>query len=172
MLTFSGDFIFKDLKGKQFSPFPSHVPSQALLKLNRKLQPMVDGMEANRNKWQDLHLSYQQTRRASLSSPSADSVQSPESQENAKASQHLGSAETLKQCQDSKCSPEAEWMRLPVWPVPDDDTSLIHRSTSGWLSHTGLSTEWQRPLRTLCYLNTIYKNEIRCAHYLSKESLC
>lgn len=154
------------------SPIPSHVPSQALLKLSRKLQPMVDGIEANRKKWQDLHLSYQQTRRASLSSPGADSVQSPESQENAKATQHLGSAETLKQCQDAKCSPDAEWIRLPVWPVPDDDTSLIHRSTAGWLSRTGLSIEWQRPLRTLCYLNTIYKNEIRCAHYLSKESLC
>lgn len=118
------------------SPIPSHVPSQALLKLNRKLQPMVDGIEANRKKWQDLHLSYQQTRRASLPSQCADPNQSPESQENAKATQHLGSAETLKQGQDAKCSPEAEWIRLPVWPVPDDDTSLIHRSTAGRLSRT------------------------------------
>lgn len=112
-LTLTGDFIFKSLKEKHYlsvkmSPIPSHGPSQALLKLNRKLQPMVDGIEANRKKWQDLHLSYQQTRRASLSSQSADLTQSPESQENAKATQHLGSAETLKQGQDAKCSPEAE----------------------------------------------------------------
>uniref|UniRef100_A0AAX7UZL1 Phosphodiesterase n=1 Tax=Astatotilapia calliptera TaxID=8154 RepID=A0AAX7UZL1_ASTCA len=38
---------------------------QALLKLNRKLQPMMDGIDANRKKWQDLCSSYQQTRRAS-----------------------------------------------------------------------------------------------------------
>uniref|UniRef100_H3DM45 Phosphodiesterase n=1 Tax=Tetraodon nigroviridis TaxID=99883 RepID=H3DM45_TETNG len=37
---------------------------QTLLKLNRKLQPMADEIDANRNKWQDLCLSYQQTRRA------------------------------------------------------------------------------------------------------------
>uniref|UniRef100_A0A3Q0SC83 Phosphodiesterase n=1 Tax=Amphilophus citrinellus TaxID=61819 RepID=A0A3Q0SC83_AMPCI len=43
---------------------------QALLKLNRKLQPMTDGIDANREKWQDLCLSYQQTRRASVSNQS------------------------------------------------------------------------------------------------------
>uniref|UniRef100_A0A8C1W3W9 Phosphodiesterase n=1 Tax=Cyprinus carpio TaxID=7962 RepID=A0A8C1W3W9_CYPCA len=38
---------------------------EALVKLNRKLQPMVDGTDANRKKWEELCLSYQQTRRAS-----------------------------------------------------------------------------------------------------------
>ncbi|XP_067249155.1 dual 3',5'-cyclic-AMP and -GMP phosphodiesterase 11A [Chanodichthys erythropterus] len=38
---------------------------EALVKLNRKLQPMADGIEANRKKWEELCLSYQQTRRAS-----------------------------------------------------------------------------------------------------------
>uniref|UniRef100_A0A9J7XA39 Phosphodiesterase n=1 Tax=Cyprinus carpio carpio TaxID=630221 RepID=A0A9J7XA39_CYPCA len=38
---------------------------EALVKLNRKLQPMVDGTDANRMKWEELCLSYQQTRRAS-----------------------------------------------------------------------------------------------------------
>uniref|UniRef100_A0A671L0W8 Phosphodiesterase n=1 Tax=Sinocyclocheilus anshuiensis TaxID=1608454 RepID=A0A671L0W8_9TELE len=38
---------------------------EALVKLNRKLQPMVDGIDANRKKWEELCLSYQQTRRAS-----------------------------------------------------------------------------------------------------------
>uniref|UniRef100_A0A9J7YR10 Phosphodiesterase n=1 Tax=Cyprinus carpio carpio TaxID=630221 RepID=A0A9J7YR10_CYPCA len=40
---------------------------EALVKLNRKLQPMVDGTDANRMKWEELCLSYQQTRRASES---------------------------------------------------------------------------------------------------------
>lgn len=65
---------------------------------------MVDGIDANRNKWQDLCLSYQQTRRASLSNQSANSGQSPESYENAKTNHHPDSTETLKRVQDTKCS--------------------------------------------------------------------
>lgn len=64
----------------------SHVSSQTLLKLNRKLQPMVDEMDANRNKWQDLCLS--ETRRASLTNQSADLSQNPESCENREDAQH------------------------------------------------------------------------------------
>ncbi|XP_037392682.1 dual 3',5'-cyclic-AMP and -GMP phosphodiesterase 11A [Pygocentrus nattereri] len=41
---------------------------EALVKLNRKLQPMVDGIDANRKKWEELCLSYQQVCRASESS--------------------------------------------------------------------------------------------------------
>ncbi|XP_018974281.2 dual 3',5'-cyclic-AMP and -GMP phosphodiesterase 11A-like isoform X1 [Cyprinus carpio] len=63
---------------------------EALVKLNRKLQPMVDGTDANRKKWEELCLSYQQTRRASEcisslepgeteSSQSSDSTHEPES---------------------------------------------------------------------------------------------
>ncbi len=85
---------------------------QALLKLNRKLQPMVDGIDANRNKWQDLCSSYQQTRRALLPNQSVDTDQSPESHEDAESSQQPASAETLKPVENStfgarsKCSHE------------------------------------------------------------------
>ncbi|KAK3551315.1 hypothetical protein QTP70_013919 [Hemibagrus guttatus] len=41
---------------------------EALVKLNRKLQPMVDGTHANRKKWEELCLSYQQARQVSESS--------------------------------------------------------------------------------------------------------
>lgn len=64
----------------------SHASSQALLKLNRKLQPMVDEMDANRNKWQDLCLS--ESRRASLTNQSADLSENPESCENREDSEH------------------------------------------------------------------------------------
>lgn len=67
---------------------------------------MADGIDANRNKWQDLCLSCQQTRRASLSNPSADLGQSPESHENAETNQQPDSTETLKLIQDTKCSPD------------------------------------------------------------------
>ncbi|XP_053483948.1 dual 3',5'-cyclic-AMP and -GMP phosphodiesterase 11A [Ictalurus furcatus] len=41
---------------------------EALVKLNRKLQPMVDGIHANRKKWMELCLSYKQARQFSESS--------------------------------------------------------------------------------------------------------
>lgn len=41
---------------------------KALVKLNRKLQPMVDGIHANRKKWEELCPSYQQARQISESS--------------------------------------------------------------------------------------------------------
>lgn len=65
---------------------------------------MVDGIDANRNKWQDLCSSDQHTRRASLSDPGAELGQSPESDENTETNQHL--KETLKQTQDGKCTPD------------------------------------------------------------------
>ncbi|KTG39739.1 hypothetical protein cypCar_00004793 [Cyprinus carpio] len=54
---------------------------KALVKLNRKLQPMVDGIDANRKKWEELCRSYQQTRRASecISSLEAGETESPQS---------------------------------------------------------------------------------------------
>lgn len=60
---------------------------------------MVDGIDANRNKWQDLCSSDQQTRRASLSNPSAELGQGPESDENTETNQHLKE-------QDGKCTPD------------------------------------------------------------------
>ncbi|XP_035528055.1 dual 3',5'-cyclic-AMP and -GMP phosphodiesterase 11A [Morone saxatilis] len=72
---------------------------QALLKLNRKLQPMVDGIDANRNKWQDLCSSYQQTG-VSLSNHSAESDEC--CPEGAEASQQPDSTETLKPVENTK----------------------------------------------------------------------
>lgn len=42
---------------------------------------MMDGIDANRKKWQDLCSSYQQTRRASVSNQSTESGQNTESGE-------------------------------------------------------------------------------------------
>lgn len=71
---------------------------------------MVDGIDANRKKWQDLHVSYQQTRRASLPSQGADTpLQTPEPQENAKTNQ--------QQAQDTKSTLEIEWLRIDDKPV-------------------------------------------------------
>ncbi|TKS81966.1 Dual 3',5'-cyclic-AMP and -GMP phosphodiesterase 11A [Collichthys lucidus] len=81
---------------------------QALLKLNRKLQPMVDGIDANRNKWQDLCLSYQQRRRASLSNQSPESDQSPKSNEYTGTNQHPDSKETLKLVKNTKVRSKSE----------------------------------------------------------------
>lgn len=67
-----------------------------MLKLNRKLQPMVDGMDANRNKWLELSSSNQETRRASVSNQSEESDQSPEPHEAAVTNEHPDSTETLK----------------------------------------------------------------------------
>lgn len=57
--------------------------SQALLKLNRKLQPMVDGINANREKWQELCFTSQQMCRVSSSSQSTDPGQNTESSDEA-----------------------------------------------------------------------------------------
>ncbi|AWO96726.1 putative dual 3'-5'-cyclic-AMP and -GMP phosphodiesterase 11A-like [Scophthalmus maximus] len=69
---------------------------QSLLKINRKLQPMVDGIDGNRKKWQELCWTYQHTSRASVSNQSTESDQSPESQEEAETNQQQESTETVK----------------------------------------------------------------------------
>lgn len=63
---------------------------------------MVDGIDANRNKWQDLCSSYHQTRRASVSSQSAESDQSPDFHEDAESNQHTDARETLKPVENTK----------------------------------------------------------------------
>ncbi|XP_072534830.1 dual 3',5'-cyclic-AMP and -GMP phosphodiesterase 11A [Salminus brasiliensis] len=52
---------------------------EALVKLNRKLQPMVDGIDANRKKWEELCLSYQQARHTS--EPSSPCLEEGEGEE-------------------------------------------------------------------------------------------
>lgn len=64
---------------------------------------MADEIDANRNKWQDLCLSYQQTRRASLTNQGADLSQDLEACENTGDAQHR---EALTQVQDTSRSPE------------------------------------------------------------------
>ncbi|XP_010774637.1 dual 3',5'-cyclic-AMP and -GMP phosphodiesterase 11A [Notothenia coriiceps] len=54
---------------------------QAMLKLNRKLQPMVDEIDANRNKWQELCSSDQEPRRASVTDLSPEPQEQPDSTE-------------------------------------------------------------------------------------------
>ncbi|KAK2903309.1 hypothetical protein Q8A67_008022 [Cirrhinus molitorella] len=79
---------------------------EALVKLNRKLQPMVDGIDANRKKWEELCLSYQQTRRASEcissleageteSSQCSDSTHEPESSQIEVTNQSAGSTHSM-----------------------------------------------------------------------------
>ncbi|KAM7383592.1 hypothetical protein PAMP_003231 [Pampus punctatissimus] len=76
----------------------------ALLKLNRKLQPMVDGIDANRKKWQELCSSYQQTRRASVSNQSIEPSQNPESNENPESTQMVKLVENTMFGSKSKAS--------------------------------------------------------------------
>ncbi|KAM6910790.1 dual 3',5'-cyclic-AMP and -GMP phosphodiesterase 11A [Xenentodon cancila] len=69
---------------------------QALLKLNKKLQPMVDGIDANREKWEELCSSYHQTCRASMSSQNTDPDQNMKSSVNEETSDHLECTEKVK----------------------------------------------------------------------------
>ncbi|XP_039550479.1 dual 3',5'-cyclic-AMP and -GMP phosphodiesterase 11A isoform X2 [Pimephales promelas] len=75
---------------------------EALVKLNRKLQPMADGIDANRKKWEELCLSYQQTRRASecISSLKAGETQSSQSEDSAHGPESSQS-EATNQSKDS-----------------------------------------------------------------------
>lgn len=63
---------------------------------------MVDGIDANRKKWQELCSSYQQTRKVSVSNQSTESDQSPESHEDPETSQHPESTEAVKPVENSK----------------------------------------------------------------------
>ncbi|XP_018544186.1 dual 3',5'-cyclic-AMP and -GMP phosphodiesterase 11A [Lates calcarifer] len=109
---------------------------QALLKLNRKLQPMVDGIDANRKKWQELCSSYQQTRRVLMSNQSTESEQSPESHEDAQTSQHLESTETMKLVENakfaskSKCSQDLK-CRINKDSCDDQPASTGNTTSSG-----------------------------------------
>lgn len=72
------------------------------MKLNRKLQPMADGIDANRKKWEELCLSYQQTRRASecISGLKAGETQSSQSEDSAHEPESSQS-EATNQSEDS-----------------------------------------------------------------------
>ncbi|XP_016143014.1 dual 3',5'-cyclic-AMP and -GMP phosphodiesterase 11A [Sinocyclocheilus grahami] len=75
---------------------------EALVKLNRKLQPMVDGIDGNRKKWEELCRSYQRTRRASecifsLEAGETESHQSSDSTLEPESSQ----SEVTNQSEDS-----------------------------------------------------------------------
>ncbi|XP_034731046.1 dual 3',5'-cyclic-AMP and -GMP phosphodiesterase 11A [Etheostoma cragini] len=90
---------------------------QAMLKLNRKLQPMVDGIDANRNKWQKLCSSYQETRRFSVSNKSGESDQSTESHEDAEENQQ---PETLKPVENNTSESKSKCCQNPRCSVNKD----------------------------------------------------
>ncbi|CAB1446386.1 unnamed protein product [Pleuronectes platessa] len=73
---------------------------QSLLKLNVKLEPMVEEIDANRKKWQDLCSTYQQT--CSESTESTESDPSPEPHEEAETSQHQESTESERPVENAK----------------------------------------------------------------------
>ncbi|KAL7887544.1 hypothetical protein AOLI_G00052650 [Acnodon oligacanthus] len=85
---------------------------EALVKLNRKLQPMVDGINANRKKWEELCLSYQQARRASESSS---------------LYQEEGEAEESNQSVESAHKPHAQSCECAA---TNQNTDSIHRPES------------------------------------------
>lgn len=80
---------------------------------------MVDEIDANRDKWQDLCLCYQQTRKASPTNQSTDQSHNLESCENTQDGQHR---EALTQVQDTTgsaeetASPESRNDK-PTWSV-------------------------------------------------------
>lgn len=100
--------------------------SQALLKLNRKLQPMVDGIDANRKKWQELCSSYQQTRRASVTNQSTEPSQNPESYENPESIQTVKPVENIMFRSKSKASRD-----LKCRVNKDDKAASAGNLTSG-----------------------------------------
>uniref|UniRef100_A0A3P8SRQ0 Phosphodiesterase n=1 Tax=Amphiprion percula TaxID=161767 RepID=A0A3P8SRQ0_AMPPE len=107
---------------------------QALLKLNRKLQPMMDGIDANRQKWQDLSSSYQQTRRASVSNPSTEPGQNTEFSEDTETSERPKTAATVKLDENnklkSKCRQDLKW-RLNKQPCDDEAASAGNVTPAG-----------------------------------------
>ncbi|XP_034030885.1 dual 3',5'-cyclic-AMP and -GMP phosphodiesterase 11A [Thalassophryne amazonica] len=75
---------------------------QALLKLNRKLQPMIDEIDANRKKWEEICSSYPQSRRTSTSTLSDASNENLQAHEDAETNLHLQSTETVKSGENAK----------------------------------------------------------------------
>lgn len=63
---------------------------------------MVDGIDANRRKWQELCSSFQQSRKVSVSKQSAESDQSPECHEDAKTNQQPESTEPVSPVENSR----------------------------------------------------------------------
>ncbi|XP_019741882.1 dual 3',5'-cyclic-AMP and -GMP phosphodiesterase 11A isoform X2 [Hippocampus comes] len=63
---------------------------QSLLKLNRKLQPMAEGIDANRKKWQELCASNEHARDASVTSQSPEASEASE-ESNAKPAENANS---------------------------------------------------------------------------------
>ncbi|KAM4600950.1 dual 3',5'-cyclic-AMP and -GMP phosphodiesterase 11A [Polymixia lowei] len=104
---------------------------QALVKLNRKLQPMVDGIDANRRKWQELCSSNQQTHRASVSNQNPETCQSPELRQVAETNQHPEPTKSPKSDENPKSGPSSE---CDQGRKCDPNTESVDRLTSGQLS--------------------------------------
>lgn len=86
---------------------------KALVKLNRKLQPMVDGIDANRKKWEELCLSYKQALQVSESSnPYPEAGEGEESNQNTESTSrphaHSYEGAATNQSRDSTHRPESK----------------------------------------------------------------
>nr|XP_057939500.1 dual 3',5'-cyclic-AMP and -GMP phosphodiesterase 11A isoform X3 [Doryrhamphus excisus] len=84
---------------------------QSLLKLNRKLQPMVEGIDANRKRWQELCSSNEHPRDASVNNESNEHGQNPEAVEARKES-------TVKQAENTKLGSKGH----QVWNLEPHNT--------------------------------------------------
>ncbi|KAJ0065999.1 hypothetical protein NL108_001220 [Boleophthalmus pectinirostris] len=69
---------------------------QALLKLNRKLQPMADGIDSNRKKWEELCSSYRQARQASVSNQITEKGESQVTSEDVSSTEAKESKDLVK----------------------------------------------------------------------------
>ncbi|XP_037532932.1 dual 3',5'-cyclic-AMP and -GMP phosphodiesterase 11A [Nematolebias whitei] len=97
---------------------------QALLKLNRKLQPMVDGINANWEKWQELCFSSQRTLlRVSVSSQSTDPVESSDEAETTKQSETTEKVNRVKNTKFGSKSECGEVLRFRANKESDGGTT-------------------------------------------------
>ncbi|XP_055759997.1 dual 3',5'-cyclic-AMP and -GMP phosphodiesterase 11A-like isoform X1 [Salvelinus fontinalis] len=115
---------------------------QALMKLNVKLKPMVDGIAANRMKWKELGSSYQQhTHRTAETnqSPDSESRPNPETNQNPDSSQNsqleFGSNSVFDQTSvlTTESSGHSEFGSHSVF----DQTSVLTTESSGHLGSDG-----------------------------------
>ncbi|CAJ1061731.1 dual 3'%2C5'-cyclic-AMP and -GMP phosphodiesterase 11A [Xyrichtys novacula] len=107
---------------------------QVLLKLNRKLQPMVDGIDANRKNWQALCSSYQETRRASVSALCPESDQTPEPHTDQEPNELHDFTGTLAPIENtkfgSKCSQDQRY-RVNKTSCDDAEAPSLSLSSAG-----------------------------------------
>lgn len=73
---------------------------------------MVNGIDANRQKWQELCMSYQENRRASTSSQSTDPGHNTESSDDGETSEFLKKTEKTSHVKNTKFGSKSESREL------------------------------------------------------------